>query len=97
MNYITDDRAKISKPLFKKPSAIIIGLVLLMTGTTAYALRQFSTSQSEPAPETVTPKITTVTALGRLEPSGEIIQISAPSSSESNRIEELLVLSLIHI
>ncbi|WP_036477821.1 ABC exporter membrane fusion protein [Myxosarcina sp. GI1] len=91
MNHISSDRAKIVKPLFKKPSALIIGIVLLMAGTTVYALRQFSTSQSEPAPETVTPKITTVTALGRLEPSGEIIQISAPSASEGNRVEELLV------
>lgn len=82
---------KFSQPLVKKSPALIIGLVLLMTGTTVYAVRQFSRSQSEPVPEIVTPKITTVTALGRLEPSGEIIQISVSSSSDGNRIEELLV------
>jgi HlyD family secretion protein len=37
------------------------------------------------------PKITTVTALGSLEPSGEIITISAPSSTEGSRVEKLLV------
>ena len=91
MNYITDNQAKSSKPLVKKSPAIIIGLTLLMAGTTVYALRQFSISPPEPVPETVIPEIKTVTALGRLEPSGEIIQISVSSSSEGNRIEELLV------
>ncbi|KGF73748.1 ABC transporter permease [Neosynechococcus sphagnicola sy1] len=36
-------------------------------------------------------EITTVTALGRLEPQGEVIQLSAPTSSNGNRVEQLLV------
>ena len=91
MNYITDSLAKSLKPLIKKSPVFIMGLTLLMAGTTVYALRQFSTSQPEPIPETVIPEIETVTALGRLEPSGEIIQISVSSAAEGNRIEELLV------
>jgi HlyD family secretion protein len=91
MNYITENQAKSSKPLVRKSPAIIIGLALLMAGTTVYALSQFSASQLEPVPETVVPEIKTVTALGRLEPSGEIIQVSVSSSAEGNRIEELLV------
>jgi HlyD family secretion protein len=91
MNYITENQAKSSKPLVRKSPAIIIGLALLMAGTTVYALSQFSASQLEPVPETVVPEIKTVTALGRLEPSGEMIQVSVSSSAEGNRIEELLV------
>ena len=92
MNYITETQGKSSKPLVTKSPALIIGLALLMAGTTVYALRQFSASQTaESVPEMVIPEIKTVTALGRLEPSGEIIQISVSSSSEGNRIEELLV------
>ena len=91
MNYITDNQAKSSKPLVKKTSTLIMGLILLMAGTTVYALRQFSTSQPESFPETVIPEIKTVTALGRLEPSGEMIKISVSSAAEGNRIEELLV------
>ncbi|MDJ0573905.1 MAG: ABC exporter membrane fusion protein [Xenococcaceae cyanobacterium MO_234.B1] len=91
MNYITETQGKSSKPLVRKSPALIIGLALLMAGTTVYTLRQFSASQPKPVPEMVIPKIKTVTALGRLEPSGEIIQISVSSSSEGNRIEELLI------
>ncbi len=91
MYQITENPAKSFKPLVKKSPALIIGLTLLMAGITVYALRQFSTSQPEPVPETVVPEITTVTALGRLEPAGEIIQVSVSSSAEGNRIEELLV------
>ncbi|MEM1311171.1 MAG: biotin/lipoyl-binding protein, partial [Cyanobacteria bacterium P01_H01_bin.153] len=36
-------------------------------------------------------EITTVTALGRLEPQGEIIQLTAPTSTQESRIDQLLV------
>ena len=90
MNYITDKEIKPSKPPFKILPAIIMGLVLILGGATVYRMRQASVTQ----PETVTqamPEIKTVTALGRLEPSGEIIEISADSASSGNQIEELLV------
>jgi HlyD family secretion protein len=88
MNYITDKQIKPSK--IKNLPAIIIGLVLVVGGATIYKFRQASVSQPEPVIQTM-PAIKTVTALGRLEPSGEIIEISAASGSEGNRIEELLV------
>jgi len=37
------------------------------------------------------PQITTVTALGRLEPQGEVIKLSAPTASNGNRVEQLWV------
>jgi HlyD family secretion protein len=90
MNYITDKEIKPSKPPFKILPAIIIGLVLILGGATVYRLRQASVSEPEAPPQAM-PKIKTVTALGSLEPSGEIIQISASAASEGNRIEKLLV------
>ncbi|MDJ0571609.1 MAG: ABC exporter membrane fusion protein [Pleurocapsa sp. MO_192.B19] len=91
MDYITTgNQTKSSKPLVNKLPVWIIGLTLIIGGITAYRLRQASISEPEPVTQ-VMPEIKTVTALGRLEPSGEIIQISVSSSAEGNRIEELLV------
>ncbi|CBN54812.1 MULTISPECIES: biotin/lipoyl-binding protein [Kamptonema] len=61
---------------------------VVAAGGTAYVLR--SHSPQEVAIATV-PQITTVTALGRLEPQGEAIALSASSSAEGNRIDKLLV------
>lgn len=53
-------------------------------------------SQTQPAASSSTAiakpvEITTVTALGRLEPQGEVIQLSAPTSNNGNRVDQLLV------
>ena len=89
MEYTADNKIKPSKPLVKIP-ALIIGLALLASGVIAYRLSLTNTSESEVRVQTM-PKITTVTALGRLEPSGEIIQISVSSDAQGNRLDELLV------
>jgi HlyD family secretion protein len=39
----------------------------------------------------VIPEIKTVTALGRLEPKGEVIKLSAPGSNQGSRVDKLLV------
>ncbi len=90
MNYFTDNRHKSSKPLIKNLPAITIGLILILGGVTVYRMRSTDTPQTEVSTP-VMPEIKTVTALGRLEPRGEIIQISVSSAAEGNRIEELLV------
>jgi HlyD family secretion protein len=41
--------------------------------------------------QVVVPEIKTVTALGKLEPKGEVIKLSAPASQGSQRVEKLLV------
>ncbi|MGK7936514.1 MAG: ABC exporter membrane fusion protein [Xenococcaceae cyanobacterium] len=74
------------------PLTIVLATTILgLGGIIAYSPEQFSPSEVEPTPEASIPEIKTVTALGRLEPSGEIIQVSVSSSAEGNRIEELLV------
>ena len=90
MNYITGNNTKSSKPLVKRLPVLIMGVALIFGGITVYKLRQANVTETE-APIQIMPEIKTVTALGRLEPSGEIIQISVSSASEGNRIEELLV------
>ncbi len=63
---------------------------LVLAGASGYQVWK-AQSVAPPEPPTVTtPQITTVTALGRLEPQGEVTQLSAPSNT-SNRIEQLLV------
>lgn len=89
MEYTADNKTKSSRPLAKKIPALIAGLALIVGGI-AYKVTQSNITQTE-TPVQTTPEIKTVTALGRLEPSGEIIQISVSSGAGGNRIEELLV------
>ncbi len=68
---------------------VILGAVVLgVMGVIAW--RGIQTPEQE-EPVAVLPEITTVTALGRLEPEGEIIQLTAPTSAQESRIQELLV------
>jgi len=68
-----------------------IAAALALGGTSVFVLRQYASS-SRPSPAPTTPVvIKTVTALGRLEPQGAVVQLSAPSSIEGNRIDQLLV------
>lgn len=73
-----------------------IGLSLLglatLGGTIFYGLQLINSqsSQSEPEEE-ITPVVEGVTALGRLEPQGEVIDISASTSVSGARIAELKV------
>lgn len=70
--------------------AAIAALLTLSGGVTFSFWR--STSASSPDPNLViTPEVTTITALGRIEPQGEIIKLSAPTANNGNRVEKLLV------
>ncbi len=91
MQNITANNSQPAKTFVRPVIALVTAVILGTAGITVYGLRQFSTSETETPPVTNAPKITTVKALGRIEPSGEIIQVSAPSSNEGNRVEELLV------
>lgn len=72
---------------------LILGAALLGTvGLSAWGISQFQAARIEDAEiEASVPAITTVTALGRLEPEGEIINLAAPTSTQESRIEQLLV------
>lgn len=72
---------------------LAIAALFCLGGVSAYQvwrLQAPATSKAEVAVVTAR-RIKTVTALGRLEPQGEVIKLSAPTSNNGNRVEELLV------
>jgi HlyD family secretion protein len=48
-------------------------------------------NQKVSEPLEMMPEIKTVTALGKIEPKGEVIKVSPPASSEGSRVEKLMV------
>ncbi|MBE9224393.1 ABC exporter membrane fusion protein [Phormidium sp. LEGE 05292] len=83
----------LEKLLPKNALIVATAATLLVSGTSAYTIWRLQSSQSEAsqAPVVVVPQIKVVTALGRLEPQGEVLTISAPASAEGSRVEQLLV------
>ncbi|MFK0729790.1 MAG: ABC exporter membrane fusion protein [Gloeotrichia echinulata HAB0833] len=77
-----------------RPS-IIIGIIssLLVCGISFYTVKRWQYFGNSETQSTATklPEITTVTALGSLEPKGEVIKLSATVSAEGSRVEQLLV------
>ncbi|MBC1218598.1 biotin/lipoyl-binding protein [Nostoc sp. UCD121] len=82
-----------SQNLVRSPILLAIITALAIGGISVYALIKFQATANEKqkTPVAVQPVVKTVTALGRLEPKGEVIKLSAPSSNEGNRVEQLLV------
>ncbi|MDZ8241577.1 MAG: ABC exporter membrane fusion protein [Nostoc sp. ChiQUE01a] len=72
---------------------IAASALIIVGGTSAYVLSRSPSNQQVQNPTTAatSPQITTVTALGRLEPQGETVNLSAPTANNGNRVEELLV------
>ncbi len=65
-----------------------VGCLMLVGGGVAYRMWLSRPIQQ---PIAVAPTVETVSALGRLEPEGEVIQVFAPTSSEAARVEALRV------
>ncbi|MGV2827771.1 ABC exporter membrane fusion protein [Myxosarcina sp. GI1(2024)] len=87
----TTKKPRSPNPPIGRSTGLIIAAILAAGGIAIYGLRQFSSSPPQETVETTIPQVKTVTALGRLEPSGELVQVSAPSGSNGSRVEELLV------
>ncbi|MEB3216645.1 MAG: HlyD family efflux transporter periplasmic adaptor subunit [Nostocales cyanobacterium 94392] len=83
-------------PEVSRSSQLIVTVAAFaMGGASIYTLQQFKGGEvtEKPAqPVPVIPEIKTVTALGRLEPKGQVIKLSAPAmGGEGSRVEQLLV------
>jgi len=77
----------------RRAAIIAIATTLTLSVVSGWILRKYgSWSETTTAPSQPI-VIKTVTALGRLEPQGDIIEVSAPSSPEGSRVEQLLVKS----
>ena len=93
MLFNTAQNSPQSKPLPHRLTLWVGIATVAVGGVTAYSVwgENFLQPTAQEVPEVIVPEITTVTALGHLEPAGEVIQLSVPASSESSRITELLV------
>lgn len=88
MNATAKDRFKD----LPRPTLALAAIVLSVGGgVTAYQLSQPPAPSQQEQAAALLSQVKTVTALGRLEPQGEIVQLTAPSASAGTRVEELLV------
>lgn len=72
--------------------AVIAGTIIVgITGLITWQIWQGDQSETSNAPTALKTDVPTVTALGRLEPKGEMIRVMAPTSTQESRIETLLV------
>ncbi|WP_442940401.1 ABC exporter membrane fusion protein [Nostoc sp.] len=77
-----------------RPS-VAVGIIasLLVGGISFYIVKRwqnYATPETQ-MPATQLPELTTVTALGRIEPQGKVVKLSAAVSAEGSRVEKLLV------
>lgn len=74
-------------------SVAVVGLVVLgLGGLMGWRLWRQQLAQEQAAQMALlAPAITTVTALGRLEPEGEVITLSAPTATQESRLDQLRV------
>ncbi|MEO0969332.1 MAG: HlyD family secretion protein, partial [Cyanobacteria bacterium J06639_18] len=82
-----------TKKVLNIPIFASVIAALIAGGVSIHAIGRFRASSASTSLEPVATQveITTINALGRLEPKGEAIKLSAPASFEGNRVEKLLV------
>lgn len=68
-----------------------VGCLLLVGGGVAYQMGISRPNQRSSAVVSAAPTVETISALGRLEPQGEVIQVFAPTAAEGARVETLRV------
>jgi HlyD family secretion protein len=87
------DRSISSPPILRPPFFLAIIVCLTVIGSSVYTVLKFpdKLNQNDSKAATLRPELKTVTALGRIEPKGQVIKISAAMLPEGSRVEELLV------
>ena len=90
------EKHSFTKPLSLWPIMLGSAGVIATSIISIYSLSYFQkTSKSSPTISSISPisapTITAVAALGRLEPQGEVIRLSAPNSQTGIRVNQLLV------
>ena len=71
--------------------ALMAAATLAAGAGTAYVLTRSSSSPEELTALASVPQLSTITALGRLEPQGEVFNLSASSNADGNRVDKLFV------
>lgn len=67
----------------------LLGVLALLVGSALLARRLRPEPQHHPS--SLTPSLQGISAIGRVEPKGEVIQVSAPALMEGAKVEQLLV------
>ncbi len=86
--FIADRNRKYTN--FRAKIITILISIITIIGLITYRIRE-TNETTKPQPEVVNPAMVAVTALGRIEPEGEVIQVFPPASTESARIQQLWV------
>lgn len=75
------------------PVALAMSLSFLLGSLALYSLQQLQSTSESAIVDSIeaAPVVQSVGALGRIEPEGEVIRVSAPASQGMSRIEQLLV------
>lgn len=81
------------KPHNRLVTGLVIAGVLISTGTAFYGISQSGiiSESAEPLPVETTPPARKITALGRLEPQGEVIRLGVSQNLNGDRISQILV------
>lgn len=87
------DESRSSRNILRSPILLAIIAALAIAGISFYMVQrsQSAAKKQQEASASTEPVVKTVTALGRLEPKGEVIKLSAPTTNEGNRVEQLLI------
>ncbi|BAY18111.1 ABC transporter, membrane fusion protein, devB homolog [Anabaenopsis circularis NIES-21] len=90
--------SKLGRPIsrqsiFRPPFFIATIVSLTVIGSSIFTVLKFRETANQRAqiPAVLLPEIKTVTALGRIEPKGKLIKLSAATSTEVSRVEQLLI------
>ncbi|MBD2437970.1 HlyD family efflux transporter periplasmic adaptor subunit [Nostoc sp. FACHB-110] len=79
--------------VLRPPIFIAILVTLTVIGSSIFTVLKFreTANQKAQVQTSLLPEIKTVTALGRIEPKGKVIKLSASTSTEVSRVEQLLI------
>ncbi|MCX7595915.1 MAG: ABC exporter membrane fusion protein [Fischerella sp.] len=82
----------LSKPSTRKLISLVITATAITGAIAFYGISQYSfITKPEPPPADTPTPVKKVTALGRLEPAGEVIHLSAPLALDGDRLAKWLV------
>ncbi len=84
----------VSRPFFgvlSRRAILLAAAATALSGAAAYYSLLQTAAPGQPVVVPVRTAVTTIAALGRLEPAGEIVRLAAPTATEGTRLESLLI------
>ena len=91
MQNVSDRVGSLTKQIKSTQKIVPIALLIGGVGAGGWFLWQSQNTGTQQAQIATQPVIKTITALGKLQPQGEVIKLSAPTSTNGNRVDRLLV------